>query len=131
MERTAQQLYRENLIQRFNDPDLQDFVQSTINILSDGIDIDDINGLKLESKGGNKKLISFYEKIKNKSSLWDISLGQTEQKHNSLNIAANDKNKVIYYMVKGIYLMLITFGETSPDLLVSFANLARIYQMNK
>lgn len=64
MERTAQQLYRENLIQRFNDPDLQDFVQSTINILSDGIDIDDINGLKLESKGGNKKLISFYEKIK-------------------------------------------------------------------
>lgn len=50
MERTAQQLYRENLIQRFNDPDLQDFVQSTINILSDGIDIDDINGLKLESK---------------------------------------------------------------------------------
>jgi hypothetical protein len=91
MERTAQQLYRENLIQRFNDPDLQDFVQSTINILSDGIDIDDINGLKLESKGGNKRLISFYEKIKNKSSLWDISLGQTEQKHNSLNIAANDK----------------------------------------
>ena len=65
MERTAQQLYRENLIQRFNDPDLQDFVQSTINILSDGIDIDDINGLKLESKGGSKKLISFYEKIKN------------------------------------------------------------------
>ena len=46
-------------------------------------------------------------------------------------IANNDKNKVVYYMVKGIYLMLITFGETSPDLLVSFANLARIYQMNK
>lgn len=46
-------------------------------------------------------------------------------------IAANDRNKVIYYMVKGIYLMLIAFGQTSPDLLVSFANLARIYQMNK
>lgn len=34
-------------------------------------------------------------------------------------------------MAKGIYLMLIAFGETSPDLLVSFANLARIYHMNK
>lgn len=34
-------------------------------------------------------------------------------------------------MVKGLYLMLVTFGETSPDLLVSLANLARIYQMNK
>ena len=46
-------------------------------------------------------------------------------------IADGDKNKVVYYMTKGIYLMLITFGQTSPDLLVSFANLARIYQMNK
>jgi hypothetical protein len=26
------------------------------------------------------------------------------------NIAGNDKNKVIYYMAKGIYLMLIAFG---------------------
>jgi hypothetical protein len=34
-------------------------------------------------------------------------------------------------MAKGIYLMLITYGETSPDLLVCLANLARIYQMNK
>lgn len=91
MNRTAQQLYRENLIQRFNDPDLQDFVQSTINILSDGIDIDDINGLKLESKGNDKKLISFYEKIKNKSSLWNINLGSNEQNNSTLNISANGK----------------------------------------
>lgn len=91
MDRTAQQLYRENLIQRFNDPDLQDFVQSTLNILSDGIDIDDINGLKLESKGGSKKLMSFYEKIKNKSSLFEISVTQNAQKNNSLNFTANNK----------------------------------------
>lgn len=91
MDRTAQQLYRENLIQRFNDPDLQDFVQSTLNILSDGIDIDDINGLKLESKGGSKKLMSFYEKIKNKSSLFEISVAQNSQRNNSLNITANNK----------------------------------------
>ncbi len=91
MDRTAQQLYRENLIQRFNDPDLQDFVQSTLNILSDGIDIDDINGLKLESKGGSKKLMSFYEKIKNKSSLFEISVAQNTLKNNSLNITANNK----------------------------------------
>lgn len=89
MERTAQQLYRENLIQRFNDPDLQDFVQSTINILSDGIDVDDLNGLKLEAKGGTKKLMSFYEKIKNKSSVWDIGLGETSAKVPSLKISAS------------------------------------------
>jgi len=46
-------------------------------------------------------------------------------------ITSNDRNRVIYYMIKGLYLMLVTFGETSPDLLVSLANLARIYQMNK
>jgi lipopolysaccharide biosynthesis regulator YciM len=34
-------------------------------------------------------------------------------------------------MKKGIYLMLMTFGETSPDLLVCLANIARIYQINK
>lgn len=27
--------------------------------------------------------------------------------------------------------MLIAFGETSPDLLICLANLARIYQLNK
>ena len=92
MERTAQQVYRENLIKRFTDPDLQDFVQSTINILSDGIDIDDINGLKLESKGNARRMMSFYDKIKSKSSLWDINISQTQAKNNALNIAAQGKN---------------------------------------
>lgn len=47
------------------------------------------------------------------------------------HIAANNRSKVVDYMTKGIFLMLMTFGETSPDLLVSFANLGRIHQMNK
>lgn len=46
-------------------------------------------------------------------------------------IGLGDKDKVIYHMKKSLFLMLISFGETSPDLLICLANLARIYQMNK
>jgi tetratricopeptide (TPR) repeat protein len=46
-------------------------------------------------------------------------------------IAANDKSRVVHYITKGIFLMLVTFGETSPDLLTSLANLARIHHLSK
>lgn len=44
---------------------------------------------------------------------------------------AQDRNRVIYHMLKATYLMLVAFGETAPDLLVSLANLARGYQLGK
>ena len=46
-------------------------------------------------------------------------------------IGVGDKDRVVYHMKKSLFLMLISFGETSPDLLICLANLARIYQMNK
>lgn len=46
-------------------------------------------------------------------------------------IGLGEKEKVIYHEKKSIYLMLMAFGETAPDLLVALVNLAKIYQMNK
>jgi tetratricopeptide (TPR) repeat protein len=56
------------------------------------------------------------------------------QTHTNLgfyHITLSERDKVVRYLLKGIYLMLLTFGETSPDLFISFANLARIYQIKK
>ena len=105
--RIPQQLFRENLLQRFNDPDLQDFVQSTVNILSDKIDIDDHHGLKLEARGTSKKLISFFEKIKSKSPLWDISFddGNTQ----GLNISEGEESRL--FIRKGGH---VGIGTTEP-----------------
>lgn len=105
--RIPQQLFRENLIQRFNDPDLQDFVQSTVNILSDKIDIDDHHGLKLEARGTSKKLISFFEKIKSKSPLWDISFDDGNTK--GLNISEGEESRL--FIKKGGN---VGIGTTSP-----------------
>lgn len=93
MAREPQQLFRENLLQRFHDPDLKDFVQSTLNILSDGIDIDSVNGLKLEAKGTQKKLISFYEKIKEKSPVWDLAFDDGK-KSEGLNISEKGNSRL-------------------------------------
>jgi tetratricopeptide (TPR) repeat protein len=46
-------------------------------------------------------------------------------------IALNDKPRMLSHILKAVYLMLLTYGETSPDLLVNLANLARIHQMHK
>lgn len=94
MAREARQLYREQLLQRFNDPDLKDFVQSTLNILSDGIDIDDHHGLKLESKGTSKKLVSFYEKIREKSPVWQVSFSTNDPNKEGLHITEQDQTRL-------------------------------------
>jgi hypothetical protein len=56
------------------------------------------------------------------------------QAHQNLGlyyIGLGEKEKVVYHLKRNIYLMLMAFGETSPDLLVSLVNLAKIYQVNK
>ena len=93
MARDPQQLYRENLIQRFNDPDLQDFVTSTLNILSDGIDVDDIHGLKIESKSKSQKLISFFDKINQKSPIWSLSMNE-DNRSKGLNISEGGESRL-------------------------------------
>ena len=46
-------------------------------------------------------------------------------------IGLGDKEKVMYHEKKSIFLMLMAFGETSPDLLIALVNLAKIYQLHK
>ena len=45
--------------------------------------------------------------------------------HYYTNLANFDR--VIYHQWKAVYLMLATFGETAPDLLVGIAHLSRAY----
>ncbi len=53
-------------------------IDSSINKIDDGFTKSIENGLKLSPLGDSKKLISFYDDIKNKNSLWDISLNPNE-----------------------------------------------------
>lgn len=41
-----------------------------------------------------------------------------------------DKEKALFYLHKSIFLMLVAFGETYPDFLISVVNLARVYHQN-
>jgi len=71
----AQQHSREVLLQRFHDKDLRALIQSTINVLSDRIGVDD-NGLKLEPNGRDNRLVSFFKNIEDKTPLWNIAFEQ-------------------------------------------------------
>ena len=54
----------------------------------------------------------------------------TIQSHLNLgvyNLNVMNFEKVVYHQWRATYLMLISYGETAPDLLVSFANLSRAY----
>ncbi|MCC6459596.1 MAG: hypothetical protein IT260_03930 [Saprospiraceae bacterium] len=103
-----QQLFRDNLLQRFRDPDLLDFVQSTLNILSDGIDVDSTNGLKLEAKGGNRKLISFFEKIKDRSPVWNMAFDDGKRSQ-GLNFSEGEESRL--FLQKGGN---VGVGTTTP-----------------
>ncbi len=52
----------------------QDFIDSTVNKIDDGLDKDLNNGLQLSPRGSSKKLMSFFENIKDKAFTWHVSL---------------------------------------------------------
>jgi hypothetical protein len=37
----------------------------------------------------------------------------------------------LWLLYKSLYLMLICFGEVYPDVMINFANIARVHQLNK
>ena len=43
----------------------------------------------------------------------------------------SQKQNSLFFLYKSLYLMLISFGESYPDILINFANIARVYQQNK
>jgi hypothetical protein len=91
--RDPQQRNRETLLTMFHDPDLKDLVASSINKLSDGIDTDSVNGLKLEARGTQQRLLSFYKKIQEKAPVWDIAFS-TDKKTEGLNFAERGESRL-------------------------------------
>ncbi|MEM7371296.1 MAG: hypothetical protein AAF587_21960 [Bacteroidota bacterium] len=76
-----------------------DLIESSVNILDDGIDFDEENGLKITAKGPSEKLMSFYEKTREKNLAFSINLNPNNQR--GLNIAEGKKDSRIFIQEGG------------------------------
>lgn len=76
----------------FHDKAFEHLVDSALNIKDDGLGINPDNGLILTSKGANKNLMSFYQRVSDRTSpLWNISL-DSEENSRGLNFNQNGKS---------------------------------------
>lgn len=80
----------------FHDKAFEHLVDSALNIKDDGLGINPENGLVLTAKGPSKHLLSFYQRVSDKSSpLWNVSLDSNEQTR-GLNF--NQKGKSVLFL---------------------------------
>ena len=86
-----------------------DLIESTVNILDDGIDFDEDNGLKITAKGPSQKLISFYESIGERTPAFSISLNPNNQQ--GLNISEGRSDSRLFIQQGG----KIGLGTTQPS----------------
>jgi tetratricopeptide (TPR) repeat protein len=56
---------------------------------------------------------------------------QSYSKLGLYEMVIGNRSRALYFLHKSLLLMLINFGETYPDILVTLANIARIYQQDK
>ena len=56
---------------------------------------------------------------------------QSYSKLGLYEMVIGNRSRALYFLHKSLLLMLVNYGETYPDLLVTFANIARIYQQDK
>ena len=56
---------------------------------------------------------------------------QSYSKLGLYEMVTGNRSKAFYFLHKSLLLMLINYGETYPDILVTLANIARIYQQDK
>ncbi len=103
MSLSGTQRTRSNLYSLFRngatDKAYTDFIQSTINILDDGIDTDDSHGLKLTSKGPSRKLMSFRENM-NKPVSWNLALNPGNAKGLSIQEGTDPRNDQVRLFIK-------------------------------
>lgn len=103
MSLSGTQRTRSNLYSLFRngatDKAYTDFIQSTINILDDGIDTDDTNGLKLTSKGPSKKLMSFRESM-NKPVSWNMALNNGNLRGLSIQEGSDPRTDQVRFFIK-------------------------------
>jgi hypothetical protein len=77
----------------FHDKAFEHLVDSALNVKDDGIGINPEHGLVLTSKGPSKKLLSFYQRISEKTSpLWSVSL-DSEQGTKGMNFLQGDTSR--------------------------------------
>ncbi len=80
----------------FHDKAFEHLVDSALNIKDDGLGINPDNGLVLTSKGASKNLMSFYQRVSDRSSpLWNISLDSNE---NSRGLNFNQNGKSLLFL---------------------------------
>lgn len=85
--------------------------------------------------GENNNAIA--QEIKNLTMLGCLSSEDhflTIQSHSNLGLYylnSSSRDRAIYHFFKALSLMLLSFGETAPDLLITFANLSRAYQLGR
>ncbi len=94
----------------------QDFIDSTVNKVDDGLDKDLENGLQLSPRGSSKKLMTFYEDIKEKMSSWNLSLN-ADPRSKGLGFSHENENEeetehFPLYLQKGGG---VGIGITAPD----------------
>jgi hypothetical protein len=78
----------------FHDKAFEHLVDSSLNIKDDGIGLNPDHGLILTSKGPSKSLVSFYQKISDKSTpLWTFGLDSQNQSK-GLNILEGHKSRM-------------------------------------
>ena len=85
-------------------------IDSMVNKIDDGFAKTSEHGLKLSPVGKSKKLISFYEDIKEKEPLWDISVNLQESEK-GLSISEGDQHHRLFFQDGGN----IGVGTSTPN----------------
>lgn len=86
-----------------------DLIDSTVNKVDDGFAKDMNDGLQLSPQGSSKKLMSFYENVKDKSSAWNISLNP-DSRSKGLSFADGEGNNALFLQNGG----QVGIGTTTP-----------------
>ena len=83
-----------NLFRRGNSPtevNFADFIDSTVNKIDDGFAKNAEDGLQIAPQGGSRKLLSFYDNIRDKNASWTVALG-SEKSQSGLSFSDGDNN---------------------------------------
>lgn len=56
---------------------------------------------------------------------------QSYSKLGLYEMVVGNRNRALYFLHKSLLMMLVNYGETYPDILVTLANISRIYQQDK
>lgn len=88
-----------------------DMIDSMVNIVDDGIDKSPKDGLKISQLNNNNKLLSFYDEITVKDSLWSLAFSLSSQGEEGGNL-----RNMGFYCGSSKYAGLTLVGTTTPEM---------------